>query len=70
MSLSLKEPDWEVIDEPSKRIHTDSIASKDEQTGFIRSSSDLHDNRPKDPSKSQFYLAIDETSEYFDSHLF
>jgi len=56
------EPDWEVVDEPIKRLHSDSVASKEEQTGYIKSSFELSDDGSKDPSKSQFYLSIDESS--------
>ena len=58
-----------MIDEPDKRLHRDSNASREEQTGFIRSASDLSSDGPKDPKKSQFYLSIDETSKIIFIHL-
>ena len=51
-----------MIDEPVKRLHSDNSSSKDEQSGFVKLSSELNDGTPKDPRKSQFYLSIDESS--------
>ncbi|XP_065066987.1 arf-GAP with coiled-coil, ANK repeat and PH domain-containing protein 3-like isoform X2 [Rhopilema esculentum] len=57
------EPDWEVIDEPSKKVHSDSVLSKEEQTGFVSNAGELDDGTSKGQSKSsQFYLSIDEAS--------
>eukprot|EP00112_Aurelia_sp_Birch-Aquarium-sp1_P022855 Seg659.6 transcript_id=Seg659.6/GoldUCD/mRNA.D3Y31 product="Arf-GAP with coiled-coil ANK repeat and PH domain-containing protein 3" protein_id=Seg659.6/GoldUCD/D3Y31 len=58
------EENWEVIDDPSKRVHSDSVASKEEQTGFVKSASELTEDPPPEGGRksSQFYLKIDEES--------
>ena len=53
-----------MIDEPSKKVHSDSVSSKEEQTGFVSNAGELDDGTSKGQSKSsQFYLSIDEASE-------
>ena len=61
----MQEENWEVIDDPSKRVHSDSVASKEEQTGFVKSASELIEDSPLEGGRksSQFYLKIDEESE-------
>ncbi len=59
-----------MIDDPNKKVHSDSVGSKEEATGFVKSAVELTEEAAKEKAKaSQFYLSLDETGKIVPSNL-